>query len=388
MDSFSRYDFGIDLDKTEIVSTLTKIEKLYEECRINRQNLLESRELIKLNQRNLYTKTKKSRIYKKIVKFPPFSPIKFENNKLWIYTLHDYYLQQLIELKTLITKQNENLKVINDTAQSYNLPLITTKTNKKLKKITCKSCTKSILPCRNHRSNKQHNKSYINPIVDMLPDDQVIAIDVECYDHVVESVSKTKHLKEAFRVAAVTQTSPIKNKNQCELLYHGFWRPNTKFNFYFPVTGIGNQEVNRNLDLFCDRADARDIFLRRVVKERTIVFAAAKGDIESLGFNNITNHRDIQDYFCRYPGSKATEPVKLRWLSRYILNRDIQEYSKRSATHDPVIEAIVTLQLYNRIPKEFWSLTILPTKSSSIQLRNESIPLFIDDFEPDYEPLI
>ena len=87
-----------------------------------------------------------------------------------------------------------------------------------------------------------------------------------------------------------------------------------------------------------------------VIKDRIVVFANVRSDINALEIGSSHLFRDIQSFFRVYnPTKRGYEPKSLDFLIEYVLLKKSREKS-----HCPTNDARLTLQLYQLIPKEHW----------------------------------
>ena len=365
-------DYDIHINLNEVSASIRSKQIMIENfwLRFQQLNGIYSKNRTDIEQLKAFarTGTKNGRL-KKISRFqnyPNFTSITFKNNEFWIEQLVAHYRILCRKWEEAIESQQKEIKILEKIVKHIKceapLPAERIKFDK-----TCRYCQQSILMCPEHR-NESHDYEYINhDALQQLIPSAVIAIDTEN----VTSLKEYKRPMVAFRVAAVTD-HPIKINNQTSkntLLYHAFWKPPQDFLSYQPITGIGVQEIKRNLNNFTNRSEGRSNLFNHVVKRHLLVFANAKSDILSIGFPSYPPNRDIQMYFVRNPGSKNPMPFGLKWLTKHVLQRNINE----NGPHNPLLDAQYTLQLYRKIPKEFWQKEPKPNWFKPIPLETPKI---------------
>ena len=361
--------------------------------------------------------------------------IQFIGSEFWLKTLLTYLVDKYKLFNMEIHNVNANLLILSDICVKFDIPFNFPENRNKiqLQKSECTHCNKSILLCDEHQTTLQYQKEYIHPQIDLLPRDTIVAIDVESANIKHKQIGLPD--KHALRVAAVAYMYNERRRMKFPtLIYHSFWCPAVAITTYTPVLGLSVKEIYANLNKFADRSNAKQTFVDKIVKDHTLVFVNANEDITALELSPFLNIRDIQSYFVRNQDNlQQPEPVNLKWLSKYVLEKEIQENAKK-ITHCPVVDAECTLKLYLLIPKGLWvklpfeskDFSIAPTHTSSyvtnyhdfnfesdmetesydsdVELvekmystqqvaspmnrpKSESINCFTDDFMPDYKPM-
>ncbi len=345
---------------SSVKALMTKIDSTHLKIK-ERSNLIS--EQIRINKdleykcRKVSTKTK---FIKYRVNLSSFKVIEFKIGEFWLETLLEYKEEKLLFLNNRLQSLKKYTRKLCSIIQSHGSSpsLIGNDTGKCVKIVQKKSCVcnKLIVSCWRHSSSITHKKFYVHPDEGKIASDGVLAIDCECV--------RDNNKKVAVRIAIV---HAFKDKN-IELIHHSLWRPECFLQSKDLIfSGFKLSDFNNCKDDFIDRDVGRNA-LKSILHKRTIVFAGMAGDIMSLGIDNSLNGRDIQNFYCRFPNRpKGQEPVNLRWLSRNILNREIQEKE-----HCPIVDASCTLLLYFLIPKTFWDknsiLDITPKLTATITI--------------------
>ena len=331
------------------------IEKVYGRYKIVRI-IYDKRNTFLNEQRiNIIESIKKHGFTATVPKYPPLEQANFNMNEYWM----DVVIFNLEKNIKIITERNEEMEnFISDVKyfkDKYDLVFNEVILNKPQK--NCQLCKASILSCNRHSSNAQHYKLFINrAALKHLNNEREIAIDVECVSrNPLAKEPNQSRSKIPFRVACVANviTKRLKQglmKTRPEIVFHGFWYPQDRFKTFKPVVGITTTEIINNKSKFVNYEKGRREFFRHIVDKNILIFAGARDDCAALKLPVNTKVRDIQSYYYRYIDSYNTQPVSLRYLSRYVLMSEIQE-----TEHDPVIDARNTLLLYNKIPEEFWN---------------------------------
>ena len=315
------------MDRELVISSIRHIEKLIPQYIQLRREYLQYKQYIDDTKKELFKCTNKITRFHNRIKTPKDAPkVTFQLKQPWLQTLEKHIETQIAVFEECFADRERTEKIISDYLRLFKLTKNPKSERPTRVKPQCKNCSSSILPCTLHGNKAQHSSLYLNERTDRISETATIAVDVESYQCPEENGPQKKFRNRAFRVVAVLGTpSQPRGQTSYELLYHSFWRPTRSFRFYKPVTGIGDREVYKNMNKFHERTSAQEIFAKRIVKQRTLVMAAAKGDLQALELGIKPNVHDIQDYYCRYPTEPSKEPLSLKWPAKHVLLIDIQE---------------------------------------------------------------
>ena len=183
---------------------MIKIENLYNEYNSKRIQILTNAKYLE-EHRNGLTKDKNIDKVRRRLRgnYTSMQMLTFDHKVFWLNSLLKHYEDECLRVSNDLTSQNNAIQSLRSYARLYKYDLPPMKSAIKTTKIyKCFNCENSILPSTIHQSLPNHQSQYINPICKSLPDNTIIAIDVE-------SVNKKKtdyfeSAMQAIRIAAVT----------------------------------------------------------------------------------------------------------------------------------------------------------------------------------------
>ena len=362
---------------------ITQIEELYPLVNRIRKQIISKQQWINRN-RTLITKSKFSKRF--LSSYPNLCALtlpSFDIKQFWLENLLEFYTTQvkyLTEINDDIQKFYDSIIMLSHLYDDEIPEMIGKSYTKILSR--CSECYK-IFGCKEHEHSEQHHKLWCKEI----KNDKVqnlVAIDTE-FVH-TDSIDPTtrKHRLIPFRVAACMNFL-VGKKIIPTLVYHSFWNPGTDFRVYTPIVGLTKMDFFKNENQFIDPKKGKQKRIEDVIKDRILIFAGSQQDLLAIDIKLNNEIRDIQDFYCRDPYNKHKQPMKLSWLARHIFFNNIQELNENNPIHNPVIDALFTLRLYNKIPAGFWNRNVDSSINSNKTIKNAVIKNFHDDFEPDWE---
>lgn len=407
--------------KWEHNDQLRRIKEIYPKYKQLKDQYNQQENFIREKGKNLVkaiNSHKTDRVSRRTKAFKALVSVQFKSTEFWLNTLVNYYESQIVLISERIHLQVKQIQSLNDLYKEHNQTCEPFRLqHNKLKSFPCTKCTSLMLLCNQCASRNWNQTEWVHPELSAIPKDAIIAVDVESANRLKASKGQSPQI--AIRVSAVTNFT-LNKKIETKLIYHSYWNTDEKIYLFKPITGLTVQEMRNNRHRFANRIKAKNKFVNEVIRNRTVVFAAALGDLKALDLKTALNYFDIQSYYVRYPerGVLSQEPVNLKDLAKYVLNFPIQDHNN-ATFHNPVVDAAATLKLFYKIPselrvpiKEMPSLATPPsTTCNSDWLTNESSEisfegdiqnknsqplqlntavttnsqLFQEIFEPDYE---
>ena len=362
---------------------IIQVENLYPKLNGLRKTIMSKQQWINRNK-ILLNKSTFNKMFKiKYIIKPDILLPEFNMRQFWLRSLLEFYKNQIDHL----TKVNDEFEkfyiAIISLSKIYNDDIPVMIRNENYKTLDrCPECYK-IFGCKKHKHAEQHNKLWCKKLIENNTQNEV-AIDTEFVYSENKEEQTNKHRLIPFRVAACMNIA-IGKEIRPTLVYHSFWNPGDDFKVWTPVVGLTKFDFHKNQNQFVDANEGKQKLIDCIIKKRILIFAGSTQDLQALNLQLNNEIRDIQKFYCRNPNDKNKQPIKLSWLAKHIFFSNIQEMNENNPIHNPVIDALFTLKLYNKIPTKFWDKSMDGEIQIQISNNNGVLDNFQDDFEPDYE---